>query len=95
MTTPPPITVDKNYTDNDILEIKTTSLNPDFDYFIMKDLVVKAPCKKCQKFYVTKSNSSLKTHIKNNRKAKEQEVDAGQCTLKRDGDVFIYNNNDV
>ena len=99
MATPQPTTGNKIYTDDDILEIKTTTRNPDIwshlDYCIMKDLIPKARCKKCKKFYGVTSNSSLKIHIKTGCKAKEQVVDAGQASIATDGGVFIYNNDDV
>ena len=99
MASPQPTTGNKNYTDDDILEIKTTTRNPDIwshlDYCIMKDLIPKARCKKCKKFYGVTRNSLLKNHIKTGCKAKEQEVDAGQASIGTDGGVFIYNNDDV
>jgi len=67
----------KNYTNDDILELKPTNRNLkiwcNFDFCIMTDFVKKAGCKRCGRFYVAASNSILRSHMSSSCKALNQE----------------------
>lgn len=85
----------KVYTNNDVVQIKPTSRNPDvwsnYDLCVMNDGAEKARCKRCGKFYNPASNSTLRLHKNGSCRATNQ-GDTSQGTIGSDGEVFIYDN---
>ncbi|GJY31365.1 hypothetical protein Tco_0414860 [Tanacetum coccineum] len=83
-----------------IREIVQTSRNQevwkDYNMCIMTDGHKKAQCKFCFHFFAVGSNTTLKNHISHPHcevlKAQQnQNPEAGQTTMGRDGQVFMYN----
>nr|GEX89268.1 zinc finger, BED-type, phospholipase-like, homeodomain-like protein [Tanacetum cinerariifolium] len=82
-----------------IREIISTNRNPqiwkDFNLCIMIDNSQKAQCKHCFHFLSQCSNTTLRNHITHShceviRAQKNQNPEAGQTSMARDGSVFRY-----
>ncbi|GJZ56748.1 hypothetical protein Tco_0612242 [Tanacetum coccineum] len=82
-----------------IREIISTNRNPqiwkDFNLCIMTDNSQKAQCKHCFHFLSVGSNTTLRNHIEHphceaKKAQKNQNSEAGQTSMARDGSVFMY-----
>ncbi|GJX39676.1 zinc finger BED domain-containing protein DAYSLEEPER [Tanacetum coccineum] len=82
-----------------IHEIISTNRNPqiwkDFNLCIMTDNSQKAQCKHCFHFLSVGSNTTLRNHIEHphceaKKAQKNQNSEAGQTSMARDGSVFMY-----
>ncbi|GJX77942.1 hypothetical protein Tco_0324753 [Tanacetum coccineum] len=82
-----------------IREIISTNRNPqiwkDFNLCIMIDNSQKAQCKHCFHFLSVGSNTTLRNHIEHphceaKKAQKNQNSEAGQTSMARDGSVFMY-----